>query len=247
MGQIYSGTARIDSRDTDPRGHCRPSALLGHLQVAATAAAEEGGCGRELLLERYGAVWILARIRYELSRPLIWKEELTVDTWHRGGRAGGLYRDFDLFSGGKRVGQAVSLWVLMERESRRLLGMARVPELASGAVMREDRRQMLSRLRMPEELELAERRLMHYSDTDINGHVNNTKYADFACDAIRAERLAPGQFVSAMQINYVAECHAGDTIIMQTAARGETHFVRGMDETGGERFTAELTIGGETP
>ena len=244
MGRIYSSTAYVDSRDTDPQGYCRPSSLLGHLQVAATAAAEEGGYGRAPMLERCNAVWILARIRYELSRPLLWKEELRIDTWHRGGRAGGLYRDFDLFSGGERVGQAVSLWALMGRESRKLLGLSCVPGLAADAVTREDRRQMLSLLRMPEGAVLAERRLMHYSDTDVNGHVNNTRYADFACDAVRAETFAPGQFVSAMQINYVAECRAGETIDLLTGGAGQTRFVRGVDGAGGERFTAQLTLGG---
>jgi len=42
----------IDTRDVVGRGHCRPSALLGHLQEAATLAAEDMGFGRDLLMER---------------------------------------------------------------------------------------------------------------------------------------------------------------------------------------------------
>lgn len=247
MEHVYRCVTEIDSRDTDGQGYCRPSALLGHLQEAATNASEEDGYGRRLLLERYGAVWILARIRYELERPLRWEEKLTVKTWHRGSRAGSLYRDFDLFSGNRQVGQAVSLWALVGRESRKILNLSRMPELADSAVLRRDRCQTLSRLRLPEGLELAERRLMHYSDTDINGHVNNTRYADFACDAIRAEKLAGGQFISAMQISYVTECRAGEVIDLLTGGAGDTRFVRGVDEAGGERFDAQITISAQTP
>lgn len=34
----------------------------------------------------------------------------------------------------------------------------------------------LAKLRMPGEMEERDRRRMGYSDTDINGHVNNTRY-----------------------------------------------------------------------
>lgn len=51
---------------------------------------------------------------------------------------------------------------------------------------------------------------MHYSDTDVNGHVNNTRYADFACDAVELDRLPENQFLTEMQIGYLAECRRGD-------------------------------------
>ena len=44
----------------DGWGRCRPSAVLGYLQEAATLAAEDGGFGREKTLE-YHAFWMLAR------------------------------------------------------------------------------------------------------------------------------------------------------------------------------------------
>ena len=44
---------------------------------------------------------------------------------------------------------------------------------------------------------------MRYSDTDINGHVNNTRYADFVCDALELENLSQDRFLSQMQIGYL--------------------------------------------
>ena len=40
MGVFFEQTYRVDSRSVDPFDHCRPSALLGLLQEAATDAAE---------------------------------------------------------------------------------------------------------------------------------------------------------------------------------------------------------------
>ena len=45
-GLYYDHTVQIDSRDVDGRGHCRPSALLGHLQEAATLAADKAEQGK---------------------------------------------------------------------------------------------------------------------------------------------------------------------------------------------------------
>ena len=114
MDVYYEDIYRVDSRDLDLFGHCRPSALLGHLQEAATQAACAIGVSRDEVVGRYHAFWMLARIRYELKRPLYWDEPLKLKTWHRGGRAAMMYREFDLSVNGEPVGQALSAWVLAD-------------------------------------------------------------------------------------------------------------------------------------
>ena len=118
MALDYKLQVLIDSRDVDGSGVCRPSALLGHLQEAATLAAEHGGFGRARLLEECRGFWMLARMWYQLKRPLLWEEQVTVHTWHRGGKGAMMYRDFDLFAGDEHVGEAVSGWVLADKIGR---------------------------------------------------------------------------------------------------------------------------------
>ena len=245
MDKLTEYAVRVDSRDVDGTGRCRPSALLGYLQQAATVAAEACGFDRAAVLERYGTVWMLARVRYELDRPLRWEDELTVVTWHRGGRHGSMYRDFDLLSNGVPAGRATSLWALAGVEDRKIRNLSHVPELADSALDRPDRKETLSRLRLPAAMETAERRPMRYSDTDVNAHVNNTRYADFACDAIHAEQLPTGRYVRALQIGYVVECRPGEILTIRTAVQGDERFIQGVDEEGKERFQAQLTLGVE--
>ena len=88
---------------------------------------------------------------------------------------------------------------------------------------------------------------MRYSDTDINGHVNNTRYADFACDALEMEKLEAGTFLSQLQIGYLAECRPGEELRLMAGQEGETRFVRGMDEHGKSRFEAALIFSKELP
>lgn len=243
MSVWYEYKTKIDTRDVDGRSGCRPSALLGYLQEAATLAAETRGFGREVLLRNYGAFWMLARLWYRLDRPLRWGEELTIHTWHRGGKSASMYRDFDLYVDGTRVGEGVSVWVLVQLEDRKMLRLSQISELADTGGGERNKDRLLSKLRMPEGMELAEQRLMHYSDTDINGHVNNTRYADFACDAIRADQLPEGVFVASMQLGYSAECRPGETISMLAGRQDQTWFVHGVDENGKTRFDAQLILG----
>ena len=77
--------------------------------------------------------------------------------------------------------------------------------------------------------------------------MNNTRYADFACDALEMERLGPDRFLSSMQIGYLAECRPGEELLLWTKEQDSAHFVQGMDEGGKSRFEAALIFGEVLP
>ena len=247
MSLWYEMTLPIDSRDVDGKGVCKASALLGHLQEAATQAAEHGGFSREVITREHGAFWMLTRVWYRLERPLRWEEELTIRTWHRGGRGASTYRDFDLFVNGQPVGEAVSTWVLADAATHKLARMGRITEFqgTDGGPLCKER--TLSRVRLPETMEHADSRAMHYSDTDVNGHVNNVRYVDFLCDALHMERLGPSRFVSSLQVGYLAECMAGETIELYTGQAGGLWYVHGADQAGKSRFDSAVELAELTP
>ena len=238
----YEDTYYVDSRDADPQGLCRPSTLLGFLQEAATRAAVELHVSREEMLGRYNCFWMLARMWYRLDRPLRWDEHLTVRTFHRGNKGVAMYRDFDLYQDGQSVGEAVSTWVLADLDTRKLLRLSTVGEMESTSGGELCKTILLHKVHMPSEMTLAEQRLLHYSDADINGHVNNVRYADFACDALHLERLGEGKFVSSLHISYLKECRPGEVIAMSAGEQAGTYFVRGVGEEGAARFETAVTL-----
>lgn len=242
MDVFYEHTYPTDFRDLDLFGHVRPSAVLGLLQEAATQAASELHLSGPELRDKYNAFWMLARVRYELKRPLLWDEPVTIKTWHRGGKAAVMYREFDLSVEGEIVGRALSAWVLAGLESHKLLhlgGVGEIEDTSGGSLCRTD---TLRKLRLPEGLEPVEERRLHYSDTDINGHVNNTRYADLLCDALELERIGKGKFVSALQICYLTECLAGETVRLRRGRDREGWCVRGESLAGVGRFDGILTL-----
>ena len=242
MSVVFEETYLINSRDADRFSQCRPSALLGYLQEAATGAAKAGGFTREYLLGQYNLFWMLARVWYRLDKPVFWDQALTVRTWHRGNQGMMMYRDYDLSVDGVQVGEGVSVWVLADRETRKLFRMERVPELreTDGGILCKDK--ILHKLRIPQHLPLIENRLIHYSDTDINGHVNNSRYADFACDTIDLAQTAGARFVSAAQLGYLAECRAGETLGIHAGEHNGVWYVNGRDKDAAPRFDAAISL-----
>lgn len=221
---------------------CRPSGVLSLLQEAATQAACQLHASGPEVLEKYNALWMVTRMWYRLDRPLMWNDKVAIRTWHRGAHAAAFYRDFDLFVEGRAVGEAVSVWVLVDAGTRKLLRLSDVSELAlsgGGELCKEKR---LTGIRMPGELAPAGERSFHYSDIDCNGHVNNVRYADAAADALRLERRIGDEFVSSLQIDFLHECLAGETILLETGEQGGSLYVQGRDGAYKRRFDAVLTL-----
>ena len=242
MSVFYERSFRVDSRDVDPFNQCRPSALLGYLQEAATEAACALHVSREEMIDKYHVFWMLARMWYRLDRPLFWDDTVTIRTWHRGDKGASMYRDFDLFRDGERVGEAVSVWVLADLDTHKLFRLSNVMEFrdTTGGELCKDK--ALGRLRVPVALHPAEERPMRYSDADINGHVNNVRYADFACDALDMQRLGAGRRVSSLQIGYLKECRPGEKLHLHTGFQDGTHYVRGQGIEGKARFESALLL-----
>lgn len=232
----------IDGRVVDHRGQCRMSALLGFLQEAGTEAANSIGLSHREMMEKYHGFWMLVRIWVELERPVRWDEALTVRTWHRQSKGITSYRDFDLYCGEEYVGQAISAWVLADMESHKLLRLNNITEFAGHGGEGLGKTKTLSHLKLPEQLCEVECRRLQYSEQDINGHINNTRYADYACDALRMEKMDRQSFVQSIQVGFLAECHAGEKMTLLTGEADGVDYVRGIGTDGKTCFEAALTI-----
>lgn len=232
----------IDSRTVDLTGCARPSAILGFLQEAATAAALKLHASTPEMWKKYHCIWMVARTWYRLDRPLRWNERFTVRTWHRGAKGASTYRDYDLYRDGRPIGEAVSLWVMADPDTGKLFHMSRLEEFRDTDGGELCKTRALHKLRLPP-LPRQEGRSMGYSDTDINGHVNNSRYADFACDALHLERLLPGHFIEEMQIGYVDQCRAGECLQIHTGEADGVLFAQGCGPAGDARFRCALKLG----
>ena len=159
MSVCYETRFRVDSRDVDLFNQCRPSALLGILQEAATQAALELGVSGPEIRRKYNCLWMVTRSWLELDGPIRWNDLLDVKTWHRGASGASSYRDFDLFREGKPIGQGTTVWVMADVDSRKLFRMKDLAEFRGTDGGERNKSVKLRRIPMPEVFRSEERRV----------------------------------------------------------------------------------------
>ena len=221
----------------DNRGLMRPSALFSIMQDAATVHADALHLGRDEL----GALWVLSRLRCELSRPLGVHETIRVRTWCDGIKGASWLRSFELSCAGQTVGHALSSWVVLGADDHRILRPTAIPAakdylaLTSGQCPPTPGRLSCGAMQ-PHHVHTV-----RYSDLDVNGHMNNVKIVDVVCDGLELDRRA-GQFVSELQDNYTAECMPGEEIALAVGAGEDGRIYVSGTADGKGRFEAAARL-----
>lgn len=237
----YEADFPVLTRDSDCFSQCQAASLLSFLQETGLAALAEVGLTRMYLLERYNAVWMLARVKYSLTRPIRLGDVITVRVWCREAHGMGLYRDYIILRDGIQIGEALALWMLVDANARTLLPVSSVPDFRDIAKNPSVKKKQLGRLELPEGLASVKFRTVEYSQADMNGHLNNSRYADLICDALELEKQG-GAYLSELQISYLSECMPGCVLEMSMLRHEEASFVRGIGDDGVARFEARAVL-----
>ncbi len=205
-------TIKITMSEADAGGRFKASAVLRVMQELAERNAVAMGAGREQLISQ-GICWVLYRLRFELKREIRLGETVTAVTWPAG-IEGLFFKRFFRFEDeeGNLIGEAVTLWVLLEFERRRLLRPTALSMPVGANTERTSALALPGALHMGELAEIETRRV-RYTDLDINTHMNNARYADWALDAIAEGGKCPA--IRAMQINFIAEARADDRVTLR--------------------------------
>ncbi len=237
----YEQTYQISSVDADAAYECRPSALLAYIQRAITEQSQVAGTTRDDMLEKYGCFWMVLRLWFRLSRPVYWSELLTVRVTVRRPEGKRLYRDCDLYIGGERVGEFTSLWVLAEKDSHKTVEFTGMPEFPTENPP-SAKTVTLPRILFPDGMALHDRRRLYYSDTDLNGHMNNTRYVDLATDAAELDLRPRGVFMQEIWISYVGECYSGERLNLYRGRAGGLLYIHGSGLDGSARFDCVIQM-----
>ena len=204
--------------EADFQGRMLPGALLRFAQQVATDHCNAMGVNDELYARTHTA-FLLVRQTLEFHRiPHVDETLRFVTTSQMPQRAA--YKRITLVTdeAGQEVACVDSRWVLVDTERRHILRKA-PPELQLPWPERVDRELDVSLPARPENMEPAVEIHARYTQCDMNGHLNNTRYADLACDLVPVEELRSAA-VRRMTIHYHKEIPMGQTAAM-TRAKGE--------------------------
>lgn len=214
----YTEKHIIPCYDTDASWRLKPTSFMNLAQEAAGRHAVYLGFGYDDLI-RNNTAWILSRVHVEFVDAPKWREEVTLNTWHKGLNRLFYLRDFLVNDNeGKARVKATTSWLVLNLETRRLV---RDPMLMEeGTVCKENVIETpADKVQMPKDAvpELVRSHAVSYSDIDTNGHTNNAMYMQWAMNSVDYE-TASSKPVKEFTINFNHETKAGDVVDIYRAS-----------------------------
>ncbi len=211
---IFETTFRINAFECDINRHWKPAAFFQNLTETAGRHADILGCGFETMYAQ-GLYWVHSRIKIKFIRFPMDGEQITIITWPKTIQQKLFFiRDYEIYAAdGTLLAAASSAWLIINASTRRM-----VPPQATSLNLpcmpeKIGLDEPLERLAVPDGGEQRLRLQAGYSAIDIQGHVNNSRYVEWICDAFTMEKHRHSS-LDWMQINYLKEIMPGDEVVL---------------------------------
>ncbi len=207
----------IPSYNVDMSWRLKPASFMDLAQEAANQHANILGFGYDDLIASRTA-WVLSRMHVEFTDTPKWREDMTLTTWHKGLNRLFFLRDFLMTDKeGKPRVKATTSWLVINLDTRRLV---RDPQLLEdGTICSENVLETpADKVVMPKDAEvnLVMEHAVAYSDLDMNGHVNNAMYMQWAMNAVNYE-ISSEKPVKEFTINFNHEIKPQETVSIYKA------------------------------
>ena len=186
MSQPYTVSFPLDMCAVDFTGRWQPGAVFRAMQEASSAHCASLHASYQEL-HALGLAWVLTRASLEMERYPTLGQTVTVSTWPTETRHAFFPRHYTFALDGEEIGRATALYVLLDIETRKIATPARltvpIPVCPRPAP-----------LPMPGNLTALEAPVRSasytpvYTDLDMNGHVNNTRYVDWFMNQFPLEK-----------------------------------------------------------
>lgn len=240
MQNIYAKSFNLRTSDFDCYRKITPASVLDLFQTVAGEHAAELGCGFDDLFAR-SLLWVLVRTKYQVvSQPKMY-QTVRVETWPLAPSRVGFQREYLMKDDeGNILIKGSSDWVVIHSEQRKIVSATDIypeMELLTEKCFEE-------RLKKLPDFETVGDGLLvcpGFSQLDMNGHVNNTKYANYVLDALA---LNEQEEIKTLQMDYRREVQKGDVIRVYTQREGNLAIVKGVNSSGEVMFVCRLDIKG---
>lgn len=211
------------------RGVLRPTSLLAYLEDVGGAEMEAYPPSNDDLRAR-NMGFIASRIVIRIHKELREGMEVTLETWATDSRGLSFNRCYRVMHDGEVAVEVYSVWALLNFAEHKLLRITDL-EPVGGEPEPPLTLDIPLRTRMPSAEELTEvaKRPVYYSDTDLNGHFNNTKYLNMLCDFVPGIDKKP---LRGINISYVNEAPFGDTLTVFAKVDGDTVYFKTLRSDG---------------
>ncbi len=211
---IYEKKLRIRSEHVNRSRILRTSSLFRLLQETSIAHTTELGFGRDKTLDR-GLLWIISRQVLQISRMPRYDDDILIRSWPGDMLHVFFPRFYEIWTGGECAVRGEALWLLMDEQSRTMVfpneyGIL-IPGIPDGLPSG-----ITSAIRAPEDAApvFSEVLKPRFSQTDINGHINNANYFDIIDDLL-PEEIPSACFPVRIEAEYLTEIRPDNTVTVR--------------------------------
>ena len=235
----------IGFRDVGKSNELTNKGLIGYLEDTAGMHSNLVGFGLNNI-EKTGLTWVLLNWKIRVFKRPLYGETILVKTWARNTIKFYTFRDFEVYNkNNELVAIATTKWVLMDAKTMSLTKISDDliakydPEITSVFANEPE----IIKLEAPINYSNTLYYTIQRKDIDINGHVHNTYYLDFAYELLPKEVYEKCHFDN-LEIMYKKETKLGETIkcfytqvenshyiVMKTEDEKSLHCIVRLDET----------------
>lgn len=236
--KTHTETFAVRGTECDAYRRWRLDAMFLNMQEVGENHARQLGFGHDDMLAR-GLFFALTRIHVTVFKAPVAGQIISHTTWPGVSNRFFCPRFHEFRAeDGTLLAAAGSLWAMLDMEKRTIVSPLKV-ELGF-----PDNSDLTPPIALPTRLPVLSSDARHitrtpvYSEYDINGHVNNTKYIAWLCDALGRETLKDA-FIGDLIAGYEKEirdevpldlsisCKDGAFTFCVCSQSGEKHFVAG--------------------
>ena len=216
----------IHSYEVDQHSRLTIVSAINYFQESAWRNAEVLGFGlKELAAKKQ--FWVLSRLYVEMYRYPLWGDKIQFETWPKGIENMFALRDFRLKSenGKELFGAGASAWLIIDATTHRLQRMEQIcdnmPLYPHNAVDYK-----LGKIATIATMTPKTRIIAGYTDVDVNNHVNNVSYLNWAVNYLPFEtnKLT----VRSVEINFLSEARLHSPVEISYGNDNEQNWICSM-------------------
>lgn len=237
MQKTFTERFIVRGGECDIYRRMRLDAIFMAMQEGGERHAKLLGLGHDAMLSK-GLFFVLSRTHVSINRMPRCGETVVHTTWPGVSNRFFCPRFHTLtLEDGTPLLSAGALWVLLDIENRKIVSPLKA-DLA-----------FPDNSDIPEPISLPNRVPKPYSDSsaishtpvfsefDLNGHVNNTRYTAWICDALGAEKLR-GTFISDLLVSYENEIRTDAPLSLKLACDHDAFSFQVLSQNGTRHFFA---------
>mgnify|MGYP001500607005 CR=1 FL=1 len=208
--EILEHNLKIYSYLVDDEMNLSMPALFGLIQEISSEHVNKCNIGWQNL-RKSNLFWVLSKIHIKIARLPKWSEEIIIRTW---GKCHDLLvnpRDYEMEDNeGNLMMKATSSWVILDAENGKIKKLDEFDDRLVYPKEKEDaittRAPKVPKIDIQEECNFN---IVLNSDIDMNKHVNNAHYVQWALDSVNQIFRQTHRLVEVV-INYLSQAKLGD-------------------------------------